>query len=209
MLRKRVRRIGAALLPVTLIGIVAVVAVSNAQSVPGCEPVDIAIQEPGAFEVVTQRLTSFPDPPIAVVGVALPEVVPDDVRVDSIDGLPFRWIALGANGAAYQYFLESPLPATMRVSDFFKAGGIQLDRDPSDGNGSFAEHLLATSGDRAVRVEVGEHVGALIWADPDASGQRLHHLYWTSSGFNYALYGNRTAEEILTLGRELACGPLP
>jgi hypothetical protein len=48
----------------------------------------------------------------------------------------------------------------------------------------------------------------LTWADPDEQGRRPHHLYWTSGGYNFALYGNRSAEEILTLGRELACGSL-
>jgi hypothetical protein len=209
MARRHVRRIAlVTVLPATVIGLLTVVAISNAAPAPGCGPVDAAIEESDVFAPAGQRLTSPLDPPVTAKGIALPEVVPDDVRIESIDGLPFRWVVLGLSGAVYQYFLDSPIPASMTVSEFLGAGGIQFDRDPAQGTESFAEYMLATLGDRAVRVEVGEHVGAMTWADPDEQGRRPHHLYWTSGGYNYALYGDRSAEEILTLGRELACGSL-
>ncbi|MBA2338070.1 MAG: hypothetical protein H0V96_10005 [Acidimicrobiia bacterium] len=45
----------------------------------------------------------------------------------------------------------------------------------------------------------------VVWADPDPTGTRTHNLYWSDGAFNYALIAERSAEEILTLGRSLVC----
>ena len=69
----------------------------------------------------------------------------------------------------------------------------------------FAAYLLTTLGDRATPVYVGEHKGAMVWADPDSHGIRTHNLYWSDGTSNYAVIADLSAEATLNLGRVLVC----
>jgi len=93
------------------------------------------------------------------------------------------------------------------VSNFFAAGGIQLDADPIDpAAGSFTPGLAARLGERAVAVEVGTYGGVLVWADPLVNGVRTHNLYWSDDAYNYSLIADVSAEKLVALGRSLVCG---
>ena len=60
-------------------------------------------------------------------------------------------------------------------------------------------------GDRATAVDVGRYSGALTWADPDASGLRTHNLYWFDGTYLMSLVAVRGPEDLVNMGRELAC----
>lgn len=74
-----------------------------------------------------------------------------------------------SNGAVYQYFYNAGIDRRLTVSEFRATGGVQFDRDPTDNGESYPEFLLSTLGERAVRIEVGDYVGALTWADRKAT----------------------------------------
>lgn len=205
-LQKRRRRTAALALPIVIGVSLAAIVVSNASPSAGCGNVEGPIIESDVFTPIEGRRSLPMDPPINPSDAIAPPV-PAEVSIPAIAGLPLRWATVSANGAVYQYFLASELGPHMTVSDFYAAGGLQLDRDPVENGESFAEYLLSLS-QRAVRVEVGEHVGALNWADPNIKGTRLHHLYWSDGAYNYAVYTDRSAEEILSIGRGLVCGGL-
>ena len=114
---------------------------------------------------------------------------------------------MSQSGAVYQYFLGTDIDPTLTLSGFYAAGGIELNRDPVENKGeSFVDYVLATLGERAIKVEVGDQAGALSWGDPDVNGVRPHSLTWTDSQWNYALMADRSPEELVTLGRGLVCG---
>lgn len=132
--------------------------------------------------------------------------VPQLQRSKKRDGWTKRQLDLvNESGAVYSYFLNQPIEG-LRVSEFITAGGVQVHKESMSEQTSFAEYLLKTLGDRAIPVEVGPYQGALIWADPDATGTRTHNLYWSDGKDNYALIVDRGAAETLNLGRSLVCG---
>ena len=100
--------------------------------------------------------------------------------------------------------LGLPLDATMTPSDFLVAGGIQYDRDRLDGK-PFPDVLLADIPERASPVQVGPYTAVLTWADPLANGVRSHNLYWSDGAFNYGLIADRSALDLVDLGRSLVC----
>jgi hypothetical protein len=193
-----------ALLVVVGVSLAAVV-VSRAATSSGCGNVDVPIVESEQFTSVTARLTQPLDPPINPSGQQAVSV-PPVARVPSIDGLPLRWAVVSSNGAVYQYFLRTDLDSTLTVSEFYAAGGIQLDRDPVDNGESFAAYVLATLGERALQIQVGDHVAALVWADPQVNGLRTHHLYWSDDAYNFSLLADMSAERLVTVARQLVCG---
>jgi len=183
---------------------VASVAAASASG-PGCAAVDASIVESKKFTPYEAMRSHLPDLPINPSAEVAPPV-PVEAQVSSIDGLPLRWAIVGKTGSVYQYFLGTGIDSTLTLPDFYAAGGIVLDRDRTENDGEvFAEHLLATAGDRAVKVEIGDHTGALVWADPEVNGIRPHQLYWTDGEWNYILMADRSPEGLLTLGRELVC----
>lgn len=124
-----------------------------------------------------------------------------------IDGLPLRWEAGEGVEASYQYYLAGDLDQRLTVAGFRAAGGIQLDRDAvTDGGPYTADDVIAQVGDRAVRVQIGDYDGALVWADPESNGARPHHLYWSDGTYNYSLIAVRDPQRMVQLGRELVCG---
>jgi hypothetical protein len=190
---------------IALISVTGVV-VSRAESPPGCDVVAPgSIVESAHFTPVEGTLTEPPDPPITMVGQP-DTAVPADASVESIDGLPRRWAVISENGAAYQYFFTTELPVSLTVSEFYAAGGVQLDRDPVDNGESFAIYVLDSLGSRATRIEIGKHIGALVWADPLTNGVRPHYLYWSDGAWNYALMAKRPPVSLVNLARALVCG---
>ncbi len=93
----------------------------------------------------------------------------------------------------------------MSTSHFAAAGGIELDRDPIGAGTPFAGYLLSAFPDRAGEVAIGPFKAALVWADPLESGVRPHNLYWSDDEYNYALIADRSAVEIVSLGRSMVC----
>src|SRR5918992_3289362 len=181
-------------------------AVSIASTSPTCERFDGDIVESEEFTPYEDRLSHLPDQVINPSGQQ-PVSIPPDGGIESIDGLPLWGAIVSSNGALYQYFLGGDIDTSLTVPEFFATGGIELDRDPTDPENAgenFTEYVLATS-ERAVEVEIGPHVAALVWADPESNGIRTHHLYWTDGAHNYSLIADRSAENLVTLGRELAC----
>ncbi len=189
-----------------LIGVsLTAVVLSRAEASSGCGTVDGPIAESDTFTPYESTLGHLPELPIDPTGRG-PSPVPADAEVASIGGLPRRLTVVSGNGAVYQYFLETEIGSEMTLADFHAAGGVELDRDPAGGNESYPEYLLDFLDDRAVEVQVGDHTGALTWADPDINGLRPHHLSWTDGEWNYALIADRSAEELLSLARDLVCG---
>lgn len=122
-----------------------------------------------------------------------------------IDGRSLRWVV--GDRSSYQYFLDRPLDRELTAPGFRTAGGIQLDRDAvTDGDPYTADDVIEQVGDRAVKVQIGDYEGALVWADPESNGARPHHLYWSNGTYNYALIAVRGPERMVQLGRELVCG---
>src|ERR687891_151210 len=202
----RGRRLSVVAVALIVAASIAAVIVSTATaSSPGCDPVDFEIVESKLFTPVDERFTSPLDPPINPAGGTV-DHVPADAIVTSIDGLPLRWAATASNGAVYQYFYNAGIGRSLTVSEFRGTGGVQLDRDPTDNGESYPEFILSTLGERAVRVEVGDYVGALTWADPESNGIRPHYLVWSDGLYNYTLIAVMQPEELLTLGREVVCG---
>src|SRR5918996_3341920 len=108
------------------------------------------IVESDEFTPADVMLSQLPETPLVGGGGPPPsDGVDAPLAPGVVDGLPVQWVRYGANGAVYQYFLLDEVPADMTPSGFLTAGGIQLETEPLAA-GSFAEHLLATEGDRAV-----------------------------------------------------------
>jgi hypothetical protein len=135
---------------------------------------------------------------------------PSNWGLDELPGistgvLPPLQMGMASQDAIHGYYFDREVE-NMLLSDFVRDGGIQVHREPMLDSTSFASHLLATLGDRAVPVEIGTHQGALVWADPDRYGSRTHNLYWSDGEHNYSLIAVLDAEEIVNLGRRLVCG---
>jgi hypothetical protein len=194
---------GAAFAVVLLIGALGTVSVVVADRA-GCSGVAAAsIAETSKFTPYGNRLTTLSD--VAIGGQSDSAAVParTTYAASSIDGLARQYTIDASNGSVYSYFLDADT-ANMMHSDFVKLGGLELQQDASDQ--SFATYLLKELGERAVGVEVGSFDGALTWADPDENGIRTHNLYWFDGIYNYALIGDRSATDIVNLGRHLVCG---
>lgn len=124
---------------------------------------------------------------------------------ERVDGLPIQWISNVGAGSLYIYYLDSPLGSTMTISEFLSAGGIAFLIEPRDGGPSFADSLPGLVGARATEVQVGGVKGVLTWADPTRTGVRSHNLYWADDQTNYSLIAVRGPEELVNLGRGIAC----
>lgn len=178
---------------------------SKASPSPGCGRVDVPIVESTEFTPYENRLSHLPEVPLNPSGRG-PMSVPPEVRVGSIDGLPLQFASVSRYGAVYQYFLGTEIDRELTVAQFVAARGVELDRDPVENPGeSFAEYVLSELGERAVRVDVGDHVGALTWGDPLVNGVRPHHLSWSDGVYNYSLIADRSPERLVELARELVC----
>lgn len=127
-------------------------------------------------------------------------------HVPDLAGLPRQADAFTDVGALVSYFAED-LPADTTLSEFVAKGGIQLSQQPSmtEGDVTFTERLIVQLGDRAVAVKVGTYPGATTWADPDVLGNRPHHVYWSTPEYDFALIGNRSAAQLVSVARQLAC----
>lgn len=202
---KRLKRvwvpIGVAIAAILAASVAATVV--SAQNSSECSPFEGSIKESEAFTPVEGRMTQPRDPVITSYGSSDPAMDPQ-ASVDAIHGKPRRWAAANG-GSAYQYFLDSEVTSDMTLSEFFSAGGIQLDQDPAEPGEAFAAETLKNLGERAVAVQIGDYDAALVWADPEVSNTRLHHLYWSDGKVNYGLYADVSAEQMVNLGREFVC----
>ena len=176
--------------------------VSRAEPPDGCGPVG-PITESKDFTPENARRTHLPEFPLTTAGRPASEV---DAQPSSIDDLPLRWsYGEGGKQELYLYFLGGEM-GDLTVAEFRAAGSIQLDRDPvSDGDPYTANDVIAQVGDRAVKVQIGDYEGALVWADPESNGVRPHNLYWSDGTYNFGLIAVREPERIVTLARELVC----
>ena len=185
---------------VTLVA-VGTVLVASAQVAEGCNPSVGPIAESKEFTPSEARLSHLPEFPIITFGQAASGT---DTRMD---GQPLRWEVGDRDRSSYQYFLAGPLDDELTVPGFRAAGGIQLDRDAvTDGDPYTADDVIAQVGTRAVKVQIGDYEGALVWADPESNGARPHHLYWSDGTYNYALIAVRGPQRMVQLGREYVCG---
>lgn len=167
----------------------------------GCDGDVGPIAESTQFTPYEGRLSYLPDRPLTDAGQAV------ESSESRMDGLPLRWQIGDDDRSYYQYFLETELDRQLTVPEFHAAGGIQLDRDlVTDGGPYTAASVKAQVGDRAVKVQIGDYEGALVWADPESNGARPHHLYWSDGTYNYALIAVRDPQRMVQLGREFVCG---
>lgn len=174
--------------------------VAGAQTSEGCDPNVGTIQESAEFTAHATRLSHVPPFPITSSGHS----ASSEAR---LDGLPLRWEVGDGERASYQYYLGTEMRSEHTVPEFRAAGGIQLDRDAvTDGDPYTADDVIAQVGDRAVKVQIGEHDAALVWADPESNGARPHHLYWSDGDHNYTMIAVRGPKRMVQLGRALACG---
>lgn len=173
-----------------------------AQTSAGCDSDVGPIAESTQFTPYEARLSHLLDVgSITDVGQAV------ESSESRMDGLPLRWQIGDGDRSYYQYFLETELDRQLTVPEFLAAGGIQLDRDlVTAGDPYTAADVKAQVGDRAVKVQIGDYKGALVWADPESNGARPHHLYWSDGTYNYALIAVRDPQRMVQLGRELVCG---
>lgn len=191
---------GAVVAATTILVAAGTVLIAAAQVPEGCDPGVGPITESNRFTAYDARRTHLDDSPVMSVGSA----ASSEARMD---GLPIRWEAGDGVNSSYQYFLGGQMDQGLTVSGFRGAGGIQLDRDAvTDGDPYTADDVIAQVGDRAVKVQIGEYEGALVWADPDGLGARPHHLYWSDGAYNYALIAVRGPQRMVQLGREYVCG---
>ena len=111
----------------------------------------------------------------------------------------------GSDGAVYSYYgdVDKADRTGLTAEGFAALGGLLVQREPKNDAADYADTLLATLGERATKVCLGDGHAALVWADPDSSGTRTHNLYWSYSGDNYALIGVRTPQELLSLANGL------
>lgn len=173
---------------------------ARAQQRAGCETAVDPIQESRDFTPQSARLTHLPDLPIMTTGQR-----PTSAN-DRVDGLELRWAAGDGERSLYRYFFSREVDRDLTAPPFWAAGGVQLDRDAViDGNPYTADDVIAQVGDRAVKVEIADYDGALVWADPASNGVRPHHLYWSDGTYNFALIAQRSPERMVQLGREIAC----
>ena len=109
------------------------------------------------------------------------------------------------DGAVYSYYgdVDKADRTGLTAEGFAALGGLLVQREPKNDAADYADTLLATLGERATKVCLGDGHAALVWADPDSSGTRTHNLYWSYSGDNYALIGVRTPQELLSLANGL------
>jgi hypothetical protein len=182
-----------------------VVATTRGSTSSGCGPVDAPIAQSARSTPYESRRSQLPDPLLNPDGDALP-TTRFDGRIDSLHGVPLRWASVADDGAVYLYFLDEEIGPRLTLSGFSAAGGIELDRDPGGADEPLAAHLLETQPGRSVPVTLGTYRAALVWADPDVNGIRPHHLYWSDGTWNFALTAVSEPEQIVSLGRELACG---
>ena len=173
----------------------------------GCASVaEGSIVESAKFTPYKNMRSHLPPAPLNPQAAPIPDLAADTrVPANAIDGRSLQWAAVGKTGDAYQYFLDEPIAVDLTREDFMAMGGIEFDRDPQGDAPTFAGSLLDLLGERAVQVAVGDHLGALTWADPDVNGLRTHNLYWSDGKYNYSLIANRSASELVNLGKGLAC----
>lgn len=179
----------------------------------GCGPIANPIAESSRFTPYEGRRSSsiFESEPILHgQGSVGPETLPEEVRVvgDTLDGLQVVAAFLDPGiDASSQYFLDRPLTDQDTRESFLADGGVYLERQPSGNPGENLAHTEANElHERAVIVRLGTGDAALIWADPDRNGIRVHNLVWSDATHNYILSANRRPERIVGLGRALVCG---
>jgi hypothetical protein len=179
----------------------------SAGSPAGCATIaENSIVESATFTPYEEMRSHLPPAPLNPEAVPIPDLAADaEVPSNAMAGQSLRWAAVGEAGEVYQYFLNEPISKDVTREQFMAKGGIELDRDPVAGELSFSEYLLDVLGQRTVRVAVGNYAGALTWADPDINGLRTHNLYWSDGKYNYSLIANRSAHELVNLGRARAC----
>lgn len=174
-----------------------------AQTSDGCDSDVGPITESREFTPYDQRLTQPLSEEVAITDESGQAVTSSERRVD---GLQLRWKILGAANSSYEYYFSQPLNRET-WPEFLARGGIELDRDAVvAGDPHTADDVISQVGDRAVKVQVADYEGALVWADPRNNGERPHHLYWSDGTYNYALIAVRDPQRMVQLGRELVCG---
>jgi hypothetical protein len=177
----------------------------GAKGAAGCaQAAEGSITESESFTPYEDMISPLPPAALNPAGADVPNL-PADARLpaDQLDGLPLQWAVVAESGAVYQYFTDKPISMDVTTDTFVAAGGVEFDRDPPTSLQPLVESVLAELGDRAVKVSVRDHDGALVWADPNAAGIRTHNLYWSDGKFNYSLIADRSPAKLLNTGRDL------
>ncbi|HET7685891.1 MAG TPA: hypothetical protein VFM19_05785 [Candidatus Limnocylindria bacterium] len=180
-------------------------AATGAIEPPGCQAVVAgSVLESTTFTPWTDMRSRLLEPPIRLGASSVGAQTEVTIAGPSLDGLPLWWSVATESGEVYQYFAAQAVPDAVSTADFFGADGLLLERSPG-ADDAFIQYLLTELGERAVPVNVGGYQGALTWADPLSNGVRTHNLYWFDGAHTYALVGDRPAEALINLGRNLAC----
>jgi hypothetical protein len=138
--------------------------------------------------------------------------LPDELRTagDTLGGLSV--VAAFANpvlDAASVYFLDRGLADTDTHETVLADGGVYLDRQLSGNPGeNFAVVIANQARNRAVVVKLGTRDAALVWADPDRNGTRLHNLMWSDATHIYTLTALGSPERMVAMGRAVVCGAI-
>lgn len=208
--RSRNVRVATVLLALSTVT-VTIVTTNVARGVDACGPVTDTIIESEQFTPYSHRLTTFPEGAlISSGGTTDLSSLPIDMQTpegEVLDELPLVVAEVQDDRQVVQYFFDQEIPTDMTMSEFLLAGGLifgieQLEKDSEGAVASLTTEL----GSRAVTAAVGNHEATLIWADPLINDIRPHHLYWSDASYLYTLVGDRAAEDLVGIGRSIACG---
>jgi len=170
-----------------------------------CGPYQGSITESAEYTPYDSQRSRLPDEPMNPNGDRA-TTVPTAAARSRIDGRALQWATVDQSGAAYQYFSAAPIGPKTTLTGFQASGGIALEATPVT-NGVGVKDVTEQVGSlRAVPIDVGAYPGVVIWADPhDASGRRMHHVYWEAGGYLFGLILDAPPEQAVTVAREVAC----
>jgi len=199
--------VGLGLALVVGVGVVRDIGAKAAASAGCVAAAEGTIAENATFTPYSSRRSKPPQFPINPQGAASRSVPAVAAKVgNAVGGVPLQLVDLEDSGAAYLYYLGTHVSSTMTPPQFWASGGIQVDVEPANPDDSFTKYLLSEFPTRAVPVMVGLQTAVIVWADPDENGVRTHNIYWTDGSQSYSLIADRSAAQVVSLARGIACG---
>lgn len=175
---------------------------SSSADVSGCRMQVSPIKESAAF--IEFGALSQPSG-IPILGEAVDQATLQIVDApESIGGLPVSAMSWDRSEVAFYYSDDALVGKDPEVAT--RHGGVTLKVDRyEDKVTPVAQILVEVLGDRAVPVQVGNFAGAITFGDPDRAGIREHHLAWGDETTGWELIAVRPPEDLVALGRAVAC----
>lgn len=219
MTARRVRIAALAAL-VTAVGVGFAATVAGVSGLPraatGCGPVVDAAVSDDSFVPVELRRGATPRVPLRSTGMVVGETggadgpgAVDLARLPSPPpGLTEQLTMIDPDGAGGRVFYADH---AIDLDDSFGAaivgGAVVFGQQYT--SGQTGEHVIREVGERAVPIAIGDHVGALLHADPLVEGLpdeiRSWHLYWSDGIRDYWIIGVIDPAVLIGAARSLAC----